>query len=295
MESLTFDDVELSYTREGGGEHVVLVHASPFVSWYRPLVGQLTGFSTLTYRRHLQRGEDGRYRPLTVAEDAAICVRLMDHVGWHRAHVVGHSYGALVALELARDCAERVGSVALLEPAARGVSSSAQVAAALQPVFAAYRSGDVAGAVDTFLRHTCGDGYRVPLEQVVPDALADAVSEADLFFQAEMAAVQQWRFGPADAERITRPVLNVHGARSEQRFVEASELIQSWFPQAERLLVPDAGHLLMVQNPTALAEGLVAFFARHPIGDEVPAGRASASYLPPAQDGDRVRGRNPRV
>jgi pimeloyl-ACP methyl ester carboxylesterase len=276
MESLTFDDVELSYRRQGEGEPVVLVHASPFVSWYRPLLERLTGYSTLTYRRRIRRGADGRYRPLTVAEDAAICGRLMDHVGWHRAHAVGHSYGALVALELARGGAARAGSVALLEPAARGVSSSAEVLAALQPVLAAYRSGDSSGAVDGFLRHVCGDGYREPLEQAVPDAFAEAIRDADLFFQAEMAAVQQWTFGPADAACISQPVLNVVGAETAPRFVEASELIQSWFPQAERLLVPSAGHLLMVQNPIAVAEGLSAFFARHP-------------------DGDGARGRSPRV
>jgi pimeloyl-ACP methyl ester carboxylesterase len=269
MESLTFDDVELSAAVRGAGEPVVLVHAIPFVSWYEPLIERLRGFSTLTYRRRIRRGADGRYRPLTVAEDAAICCRLMDHVGWPRAHVVGHSYGALVAMELARDRPDRVGSVALLEPAARGVSSSAQVVAALQPVIAAYRSGDVAGAVDTFLAHVGGDGYRDPLEQAVPGAFADAVGNADLFFQAEMAAVQQWSFGPDDAARVDVPVLNALGADSVQRFVEASELVQSWFPQAERLLVPGAGHLLMVQNPTAVAEGLAAFFASHLIGAEV--------------------------
>jgi pimeloyl-ACP methyl ester carboxylesterase len=266
MESLTFDDVELSAALQGEGEPVVLVHASPFVSWYRPLIERLTGFSTLSYRRRIRRGADGRYRPLTVAEDAGICCRLMDHVGWPRAHVVGHSYGALVAMELARDRPDRVGSVALLEPAARGVSSSAQVVAALQPVIAAYRSGDVAGAVDAFLRHVGGDGYRDPLEQAVPGAFSEAVGEADLFFQAELAAVQQWSFGPDDAARVRVPVLNVLGAESVQRFVEGSELVQSWFPQAERLLVPGAGHLLMVQNPAAVAEGLAGFFARHPIG-----------------------------
>jgi pimeloyl-ACP methyl ester carboxylesterase len=30
--------------------------------------------------------------------------------------------------------------------------------------------------------------------------------------------------------------------------------------------VPNAGHLLMVENPTAIAEGLRGFFARHPVG-----------------------------
>jgi pimeloyl-ACP methyl ester carboxylesterase len=173
----------------------------------------------------------------------------------------------LVALRLATDAPERVRSLALLEPAARGVSSSEQVVAALRPVIAAYRAGDKAEAVDGFLRTVCGDDYRVALDRVVPDAFGDALAEADLFFQAEMPAVQQWSFGPDDARRITQPVLNVLGAESTPRFVEGSELVQSWFPDAERLSVPDAGHLLMVQNPVAVAQGLGDFFARHAISD----------------------------
>ena len=43
--------------------------------------------------------------------------------------------------------------------------------------------------------------------------------------------------------------------------IQGNELIQSWFPQAERLSVPDAGHPLMVQNPAGLAGGLRDFFA----------------------------------
>jgi pimeloyl-ACP methyl ester carboxylesterase len=262
---LHFDDVELSYQSHEGGERVVFVHASPFVSWYGPLVDQLAECSTLTYRRHLRRPSSGPYRPLTVAEDATICARLMDHVGWSRAHLVGHSYGALVALQLAKDRPERVGSVALLEPAARGISSSAAVTAALEPVIAAYRSGDTAGAIDGFLRHVCGDGYRSKLEAAIPGAYNEALAEADLFFQAELPAVQQWSFGPDDAEAVTQPVLNVLGAESAPRFVEGSALVQSWFPHAERLSVPAAGHLLMVQNPTVLAQGLQHHIARHPI------------------------------
>jgi pimeloyl-ACP methyl ester carboxylesterase len=276
MERLAFDDVELTYELGEGGDRIVLVHASPFVSWYMPLVEQLTDFSTLRYRRRLRHSGDGPYRPLTVAEDAATCARLMDHLGWHAAHVVGHSYGALVALQLAIDAPERVRSVALLEPAARGISSSERVAAALAPVVAAYRSGDTAGAVDGFLRHVCGDGYRAVLDRAIPGAFAEALDEADLFFQAEMPAVQSWTFGPGDAERVTQPVLNVLGAQSAPRFVEGSDLIQSWFPRAQRLSVPDAGHLLMVQNPAGLARGLLGFFT--PQGPSAPpTSRAAAA------------------
>ena len=59
-------------------------------------------------------------------------------------------------------------------------------------------------------------------------------------------------------------MLNVVGADSVARFVEGGELVQSWFPHAERLTVPNAGHLLMVQNPTAVARGLTDFLTRHP-------------------------------
>jgi pimeloyl-ACP methyl ester carboxylesterase len=267
VDRVAFDDVDLTYRLHEGGERVVLVHAAAFVSWYDPLVEQLVEFSTLRYRRRLRRPGGGAYRPLTAAEDAVSCARLMDHVGWQTAHIVGHSYGALVALQLALDRPERVGSVALLEPAARGISSSEEVAAALHPVIAAYGSGDKAGAVDGFLRQVCGDGYRAVLDRVIPDAFDEALGEADLFFQAEMPAVQQWSFGPGDAQHITQPVLNVLGAESAPRFAEGSELVRSWFPQAEHFSVPESGHLLMVQNPTALAQGLSDFFARHPIGD----------------------------
>jgi pimeloyl-ACP methyl ester carboxylesterase len=265
MERFEFGDVELTYRIQGRGDRVVFVHASAFASWYGPLLVLLPDVSTLWYQRRLAKPADGGYRPLTVVEDAVICRRLLDHVGWDAAHVVGHSYGALVGLQLALEASERVASVALLEPAARGVSSSAAVVAALQPVIAAYRSGDTGGAVDGFLRHVCGDGYREPLERAVPGAFDEAIAEADLFFQAEMPAIQQWSFGPSDAARIDKPILNVLGARTEPRFVEGGALVQSWFPHAERLVVPDAGHLLMVENAPALAQGLRSHFSRRPL------------------------------
>ena len=43
MERFGFDDIELTYEVHDRGERqrVVLVHASPFVLWYRPLVEHL--------------------------------------------------------------------------------------------------------------------------------------------------------------------------------------------------------------------------------------------------------------
>ena len=266
MDRLEFDDVELTYTVGGDGDRVVLVHASPFVSWYAAARRTSGGVPVLRYQRRLRPDGSGRFRPFTIGDDAAICAKLMAHVGWDTAHIVGHSYGGLVALELAINTPERVGQ-----------SAYSSRRSERDPERRAAGDCDAADRRRLQIRRRCGRGGRVPAPGVrrrlpgragprLPDAFGAALGEADLFFQMELPAVQQWSLAPSDAQRITQPVLNVLGADSAQRFVEGSELVQSWFPHAERLSVPAAGHLLMVQNPTAVAQGLNNFVSRHPTG-----------------------------
>jgi pimeloyl-ACP methyl ester carboxylesterase len=122
-------------------------------------------------------------------------------------------------------------------------------------------------------------------DRAIPQAFGEALDEADLFFQAEMSAVQQWSFGPGDAERVTQPVLNVLGAESASRFAERSELMQSWFPRAQRLSVPGAGHLLMVQNPVGLAQGLSDFFASQRSSETAMASAVAGVSAPDGRSG----------
>jgi pimeloyl-ACP methyl ester carboxylesterase len=267
MAQVKIDGTEISYEVRGygGGTPVVFVHASPFVEWFGPLLERLAGHATtLHYHRRPPRLPAGGYVPLTTEADAVTCAALLDHLGWDQAHVVGHSYGAIVALQLALDRPAQVCTLMLLEPAARGVSASPDAAAALRPVLAAYRDGDRARAVDLFLRVVCGDGYRAELDELLPDGLDIAVERADMFFQSEMPAVGGFRFGPADAARVTAPILNVRGTDSAPRFVEASDLVQTWFPDAEQLTVAETGHFLMLQRPDEVAQGYLDFLAHHP-------------------------------
>lgn len=264
MERVEIDGTEITYEVRGesAGEPVLFVHASPFVEWYLPLIEWLPALSTVHYHRRPPQLPDGGVAPLTVAADAATSARLLDHLGWTSAHLVGHSYGAIVALQLALDAPDRVRTLTLLEPAARGASASPEAAAALGPVFAAYRRGDTAGAVDLFLGIVCGPGYRADLERILPGGFATAVARADVFFQAEMPAIGGWSFGSADAAEVAAPVLNVRGTDTAPRFVEASDLVQTWFPDAEQLWLADTGHFLMLQRPEEVAKGLVAFLER---------------------------------
>ena len=80
--------------------------------------------------------------------------------------------------------------------------------------------------------------------------------------------MREWSFTQDDARCIRQPVLAVVGARSLELspiWSERQELLLAWLPNVEPFVLPDATHLLQVQNPHAMAAALVNFFARHPL------------------------------
>ena len=206
--------------------------------------------------------------PVSVAQHAAHCRSLMRVLGIERAHVVGHSSSGNVALQLALDTPAAVHSLAILEPALYSVSSVKTSRAFVGAAVQLYRAHDRAAAIDTFLRGVCGPGYRAVLDRMLPGAFDQHVADADTFFEQEMPALQQWSFRQDDAKRIIQPVLAVVGARSlefDPIWGERHQLLLDWLPNVESFVLSDATHLLQIENPRGMAEGLAGFFARHPL------------------------------
>jgi pimeloyl-ACP methyl ester carboxylesterase len=48
-------------------------------------------------------------------------------------------------------------------------------------------------------------------------------------------------------------------------FLDGHRLLESYFPQLQTSCIEDAGHLLQIERPKAVARGLAAFFSRHPM------------------------------
>jgi pimeloyl-ACP methyl ester carboxylesterase len=275
MSRATLNGVALDYVMCGAGEPVVLVHAGIFADWFKPLRDEpaLTGrHRVLSYHRIGYAGSSRVAGPVSLAQQAAHLRALMLKLGIPRAHVVGHSSGGNIALQLALDSPEMVQSIVLMEPAlpvpGLGPERLLSTRAAMAPVFEAYRVGDKARAVDGFMRFVSGPDYRAAMDRVLPGAFAQAVTDADTFFGQELPAVQQWTLSRENAARITQPVLSVLGAKSKDVspiWTERHQMILSWMPNAEGFVLPRATHLLHVQQPRVVAETLAAFFARHPL------------------------------
>ena len=268
------EGVELEYQTRGAGEPVVLVHAGIFADWYQPLLQEpaLTGrYRVISYHRVGYAGSSRVAGPVSIAQQAAQLRSLMRHLGIDRAHVVGHSSGGKIALQLALDAPEAVQSLVLMEPAlpvGGGPERMLATRAAMAPAFEAFRAGDKARAIDFFMQRVSGPAYRAPLERVLPKAFNQAVTDADTFFGQELPAVMQWPFRREDAMRIAQPALAVMGERSPQVtpiWTERQEMLLAWLPRAEGFVLPGTTHLLHVQDPRGMAEAMAAFFARHPM------------------------------
>jgi pimeloyl-ACP methyl ester carboxylesterase len=270
MELAAIDGIEIAYELQGSGEPVVLIHWGVSARWAEPLLAEpilAERYRLLRYHR-IGYGRSSRVEgPITMADHAEHCRLLMRRLGIERAHVVGHSSSALIALQLALDAPNAVQSVALLD-AARPAPATELQAAFLREVattaIGQYRAGDVAAAVDTWARGVFGPGYRVPLDRGLPGLFEEIVTAADTFFAQELPAVQQWAFAETDARRIAQPVLAVVGESSAPTFRERRDLLLAWLPRGEPFDLPGATHLLHIERPHEVAEALSLFFARHP-------------------------------
>jgi pimeloyl-ACP methyl ester carboxylesterase len=272
MERAAIAGLELAYELRGSGEPVVLIHWGVSASWGEPLLEQpaLTEHYRLLNYHRAGFGDSGPIAgPVTMVDHAEHCRLLMRHVGIERAHIVGHSSSVAVALQLALDAPETVHTVVSMDAARPAPTTDLQAAFRREFVDAAierYRAGDKEGAVDKFFCGVFGPDYRDPLETGLPGAFDKAVSDADAFFIQELPALwQHWSFTEEHAKHINQPVLVLVGANSAATFPERRDLLLSWLPNVESFEVPDATHLLHVQNPQGTAAALASFFARHPI------------------------------
>jgi pimeloyl-ACP methyl ester carboxylesterase len=268
LERASLDGAELEYEVSGKGAPVVFIHGAFIADTFRPLLAEpsLAGrYRLILYHRRGYAGSSRASEPVSVAQQAADCRALLHHLGVERAHVVGHSYGGIVALQLALDTPGVVHSLALLEPGLMVGTSAQGYRESLARGAERYREAGTEVVVDEFLQARW-PGYRTILNHVLPGAFDQAVADAETWFEREASGQLAWRFGEAEVRRISQPTLSVLGGESDalwSRFGETHRLLLEWLPHAEGFVLPGTTHFMQIQNPRGMAEALAAFWARH--------------------------------
>ncbi len=268
MQCLEIDDAQIEYEVRGQGEPVLLIHLSvvadglAYPLFARPEIA--ARYQLIHFHRRGYGGSTLGSVPLTAEREAADAASLLRHLGIRRTHVVGHSFGGQIALQLAVDGSDSVHSLALLEPSLQPApGGKARLEELFAPVMLAYRAGNKQKAMMTFLDAIFGPGWQPIVERTMPGAVEQAFQDFDTFVQ-EQASIQDWQFGPAEAGAIHQSMLSVLGVHTSPFMKAGRTLLHDWFPQAEDCDI-ESTHLLQMQDPVAVANGLSAFFSRHPI------------------------------
>ena len=268
MERINVQGGELEGRIDGTGEPVLCIHGSVIADTFhslriRPEVTDRVRL--ITYNRRGCARSVHHAGPFSVVQQAADAKAVLDHFGIARAHIIGHSYGGITALQLALDGPERVASLTLLEPALFNVPSAEAFTASFVSVIETYQRGDQQAAIQGFLDLAFDyTDWRPRADPHLPTGWWEqSVADATTFFEDESA--DEWQFTEVEARRIHVPVLAVIGELSGPFFQEGHALMREWWPSLATATIPGAAHDLQFGNPEAVADLLLSFVAKHRI------------------------------
>jgi len=258
---LECDGIDWHLLEGGHGEPLVLLHgfngdgyhftrvARQLGAHFRLLVPDLPGFGQTDYSGELD---------FRVEAQAERVLSLLDRLGVEHFHLGGSSMGGYVACAVANRAPERVRALWLLAPG--GIQS-----AALSPLFEiVYQCGHNALVV----RHR--DDFRklmdycfvrppwlpTPLARYLADRAARHATRAQSIFDAI-------RFQSTPLEELVDglavPSLIVWGQADQVLHPDGMKVLAQRLKHRQTLLLPDTGHLPMIERPGPVAESWICF------------------------------------
>lgn len=276
---LPLGEVELNVGIAGQGPTIVLVHGSwdDHSAW-----NEVAGILARRWRvvAHDRRGHGKSSEPGgqgRISQDVADLHGVIDAFGPGPVHLVGHSYGACVALLYAARHPDRLASVCLHEPPLFGVLARTPAHAplaraaseAMARAAARIEAGDAAGGARIFAEQVALSG------QAWEDAM-DAPLRA-----LWIAHAATWLDQSRDPERLALspelladsplPVLLTQGGTSPAAFGPGVDRLAAATPRATRRVLAEAGHFPHITHPQAFANCLDEFLRPHSLSTGTPA------------------------
>jgi pimeloyl-ACP methyl ester carboxylesterase len=179
------------------------------------------------------------------------------------AHLVGHSYGGLVALTLARERAAAVQSLSVYDPVAFGVLYASHddigiadlERPAADPVFLDDERGGIEPWFEVFVDYWNGPGTW----RALPETARASFLRVGRKVYLEARSLLADRTAPAAYGRITAPTLLLGGERSPFAARRVIVHLAGAIPGAHTRVVAGAGHM----GPISHAEEVNALIAQH--------------------------------
>lgn len=252
---------EIAYDVRGKGPAVLFLHAFPLGLFMWDTQAEALQ-ATHTVVRFDDRGFGGSAPGealLTmerIADDAAL---LLDHLGISKAVMCGCSMGGYAAFAMLRRHPDRLSGLVLQDT--RAGADTAEARKGRGELAEKVLKEGAAVAADSFLPRLVGETTKKERPELVewlrkeilrtsPRGIADAL--AGLAARADSTPVLR---------EIRVPTLVVVGEEDVLTPVADSEAMQKAITGAKLKVIPKAGHLSNLENPTAYNDGLLGFLA----------------------------------
>jgi len=280
--TVTVNGMELAYLERGSGEAVIFVHGgiSDLRIWEKQMAPFSKNHRAIAYSRRyawpnseVPNGVDDQMWPHV--DDLAELITKLDAAP---AHLVGNSWGGFICLLTAMRHPELVRSISVEEPPvlplligtnpktqqvlklflSRPRSAAAVMkffGTAIGPAIKAFKKGDVDGGVRVFARGVLGaDVYESLPSNVKAAMLANGKPLSSELLGAGFPALTD-----DDVRSIRTPTLLVTGKKSPAMLLRLTDRLQELLPNAQRVDIADASHLMHYEQPEALNAAVLEF------------------------------------
>ncbi|MBO2521984.1 MAG: hypothetical protein CW345_09335 [Firmicutes bacterium] len=201
-------------------------------------------------------------RPYSIHGEALDVLAVLDHAGISRFHLAGHSYGGLIAWEVARLAPGRIKSLHLIEPPYLSLLPGDPDVQALQEateaVAAGARTQPLEATAESFFRALMGDEAVQRIKQ--KPAWEGLVREAERYGWQELpASYPPERLEELAAAREKPPVVVYTGGRSHAALQKVARRLAE-AASARLVIVPEAGHAVQHAGD-ALQQSLLLYLS----------------------------------
>lgn len=179
-------------------------------------------------------------------------------------HLVGHSFGATLALRLALEQPGRVATLTLIEPvffaAARGAPTFDRQRKAEQEIFEQFATRDPLLTARLFNRLWGGgvpwDGFPEKARQDMARQMAFVMGSEPSLWQDRHDMLR-----PGGLESLTLPVGLIRGGDTVPIIADVHRGLMARLPNATETVVAGAGHMLVTSHADAVADAIRALVA----------------------------------
>jgi 3-oxoadipate enol-lactonase len=262
--------VRIRYEVEGSGPPVLLIMglAIPGSGW-NPQIEALRGaYSVCAFDNRGCGGSEVPRGPYSTAQMAGDALALMDHLGWHDAHVVGISMGGMIAQKLALRAPRRVRTLALLATHGGGRGALPRPRT-VRRFMAAHFARDPMTRVDALNRILYTPDFIDRHREELREGMARGLGGTRMgtrAFSAQAAATFTHRTGPSLGALRGTPTLLATGLEDVAVDPRNTRRLAEWMPWAEVWELPGVGHGLNVQASDELNARLDRLFRSVPAG-----------------------------